>query len=176
MNITPKSHEKCSEILPHFGSLFWGGQQKLFKISTKFPTLNCPRKTKEISPMNFCRVPRDDKALERRRFFAENCRCLQETAGTRTHRKPQVGVRPLRFASFGAAQNLWQKPKVPPFLGSPSFFLEKNKGGGKRRGAETYHKTPPQKWFWTPPPIMCFPPLLSCSLEARGTDQTNPTF
>ena len=35
---------------------------------------------------------------------------------------------------------------------------EKNKGGWKTQGRETYHKTPSQKRFWTPPQHDTFPP------------------
>ena len=45
---------------------------------------------------------------------------------------------------------------------------------------KTYHKTPSQKRFWTPPPMIRFPPpfvfALLFSLEETGTDQANPTF
>ena len=38
---------------------------------------------------------------------------------------------------------------------------EKNKGGGGNSGeGQTYHKTPPQKRFWTPPLMIRFPPPL----------------
>ena len=49
---------------------------------------------------------------------------------------------------------------------------EKNKGGGKLREGKRYHQTPPQKRFWTPPPMIRFPPplvhALSFSLEGMG--------
>ena len=66
------------------------------------------------------------------------------------------------------------------------FYQRKTKGGenrwgGKTGGQETYHKTPPQKRFWTPPTYDTIPPppfvhAMSFFLEETGTDQTNPTF
>ena len=40
--------------------------------------------------------------------------------------------------------------------GSPC--QRKTKGGGKLREGKTYHKTPSQKRFWTPLPMIRFPP------------------
>ena len=50
-----------------------------------------------------------------------------------------------------------------------------NSGEGK-----ACHKTPPQRWSWTPRPVIGFHPpsvhVMSLSLEETGTDQTIPTF
>ena len=53
--------------------------------------------------------------------------------------------------------------------------------GGNSGEGKTYHKAPPQKPFWTPPPTYdTFPPpfvhAMSFSLAETGTDQTNPIF
>ena len=51
-----------------------------------------------------------------------------------------------------------------------SAFSEKNKGRWKTQlKRETYRKTPPQKRFWTPPPMIRFP--LPCRSLWTGTDQ-----
>ena len=62
-----------------------------------------------------------------------------------------------------------------------SFFREKQRGGGNSVEGKTYHKTPSQKRFWTPPTYDTFPPpsfvfALLFSLKETGTDQANPTF
>ena len=52
---------------------------------------------------------------------------------------------------------------------------EKNKGGGKLRRGETYHKTPPQKWFWTPPTYDTFcPPVCSLHVILFGGNGHRP--
>ena len=61
-----------------------------------------------------------------------------------------------------------------------SSVREKQRRGENSGGGKTYHKSPPQKRFWTPPLMIRFPPpfvhAMSFSLEEMGTDQTNPTF
>ena len=42
------------------------------------------------------------------------------------------------------------------------WIQRKTKGGGNSGEGKTYHKSPPQKWFWTPPLMIRFPPPL-CS-------------
>ena len=53
----------------------------------------------------------------------------------------------------------------------------RTKGVENLREGKTYHKTPPQKRFWTPPPLKRFPPplvhALSFALERMGTDQSH---
>ena len=39
-------------------------------------------------------------------------------------------------------------------------YQRKTKGGGNSGEGKTYHKTPPQKRFWTPPLMIRFPPPL----------------
>ena len=69
---------------------------------------------------------------------------------------------------FGGA-NFLQKTagnRRNPFVPfSLSLYSERNKGGGKRWGGETYHKTPPQKRFFgpPPPPVIRSPPPSVCS-------------
>ena len=55
-------------------------------------------------------------------------------------------------------------------------FQRKTKGGENSGEGKTYHKTPPQKWFWTPPTYATISPpfvhaIMSFSLVETGTGQ-----
>ena len=57
----------------------------------------------------------------------------------------------------------WRPDPTPhrhfAFILAYPLSSEKNKGGGGNSGeGKTYHKSPPQKRFWTPPPLIRFPP------------------
>ena len=57
-----------------------------------------------------------------------------------------------------AKGNIFQKWRVRA-RNNVGISQRKTKGGGKLRGGgETYHKSPPQKRFWTPPLMIRFPP------------------
>ena len=68
-------------------------------------------------------------------------------------------------------------PKLP---NRPGFALLPWKTQGRERHTV---KPLPKNWFWSPPPMIHFPPppvcsrpVISISLEGTGTDQTNPIF
>ena len=58
------------------------------------------------------------------------------------------------FLGGGGGKYFFSGPKCPP----SSFFREKQKGVENSGEGKTYHKTPSQKRFWTPPPMVRFPP------------------
>ena len=69
---------------------------------------------------------------------------------------------------------------VVPVAIADQHFQRKQRGVENSGEGKTYRKTPSQKPFWTPPPMIRFPPpfvfALLFSLEETGTDQANPTF
>ena len=94
----------------------------------------------------------------------------QKIAGTRS--KPQIGVCPLspchlRPVTIKPVVRIFEISDSSPIIlwgkhgkcGSP-YIREKQRGGENSGEGKAYHKTPPQKRFWTPPLMIRFPPPL----------------
>ena len=80
------------------------------------------------------------------------------------------------WRSISDPQFVWCKRPVCSADILSNLCQRKTKGGGKTRGGgETYHKTPPQKRFWTPPLMIRFPPpplFTQCHSPQRKRAQT----